>query len=197
MSGRYVHGSSWYCSVTHWAPSSFDARPNAVLLCKFQSHSMPRTPMQYATQTKKTLWPHLSYIQMMTVPLIGFASMVVRKRRHKIDAPGPVPITAWSGPRRKRSVHAHASRTPVPSYRRPMTLPVRIEIFPTSASIPVRRVVSVPIALRSRVRMRAIRVRVPRRRRRGGGRSLRACEGDIIPHSTASAVYRARAALWR
>jgi hypothetical protein len=45
--------------------------------------------------------------------------------------------------------------------------------------------------------MRAIRVRVPRRRAWGGGRGLRACEGDIIPYSTTISVYRARAALGR
>jgi hypothetical protein len=141
--------------------------------------------MQYATQTKdKTRYR-----------ICG--SMMIRKRRHKIDAPRSMSITTRSRPWWKRTIHAHASCIAISAYSRPMALAIRIKIFSTPASIPIRRVVSIPVALRSGVRMSAIRVRVPRRRARSGGRHLRASEGNIVPHSTTCLVYRARAAFRR
>lgn len=123
--------------------------------------------------------------------------MMGRKRRHKIDTPRPMSIPTRPRSRRKWSVHPHASRTPIPSYRRAMALAIRIQVFSTPTRIPIRRIVPIPITLRRGIRLTPTRVRIPRRRARSGGSGLAPRERDIIPHSTARPIHRAGAALGR
>jgi hypothetical protein len=164
----------------------------------------PAHPMQYATQNKSTLSTPQSYIQRTTMhpqtenALRGsYRSMMVRKRRHKIDTLRPMSVTTRPRSRRKRTIHAHTSCATISSSGRAMALSIRIEIFSAPASISIRCVVPAPIALRRGIRVRPIRVRVPGRRARSGGRGLRARERDVVPHPTAGPIYRAGAALRR
>jgi len=193
------------CSVAHWAPGPpFDARLNAGPSMQIPIRPCPAHPMQYAAQNKSTLSTPRSYIQRKIMrpqtenALCGsYRSMMVRKRRHKIDTLRSMSVTTRPRSRRKRTIHAHASCATISSSGRAMALPIRIEIFSAPASIPIRRIVPAPIALRRGIRVRRIRVRVPGRRARSGGRGLRAGERDVVPHSTAGPIYRAGAALRR
>ncbi len=174
-----------------------------------QSESMPTHPMQYAAQTEYERPKH------MPLPIIYAKKekkrktrrkidshreqcrSMIRVRRHEIDTPGSMSVPTRSTPRRERTIHAHAPGIPISAYGS-VALPIRIQIFSTPARIPIRHIVSIPVALRRRVRMRPTRVRTPRRRARGrAGRALRTGKGDVVPDSAAGTMDRARAALGR